>query len=207
MSGPRVIGRAAWRYFRHPGTERATLYETDAGYRLTGTAAIRFPEGPARFTYSVTTNEAWEPKQAHVDQQLRGRRRFVRVEIDEDGTWEIDGFPRRELRGFTDFDLSASPSTNTLAIRRLDLPVGGSAEIRSGWVVSPDLEIRPVRQRYTRLAEERYRYEGLHNGFVAEFDVDEIGLVVHYPEFWERIPLPSRKRIRKGTPRSPAKRR
>lgn len=206
MGTPRVLGRAAWRYFRHPGTERTTLYETEAGYRLAGNAQIRFPEGLARFTYAVVTNRAWEPRAVQVDQREGRRKHFLRIEIDEDGTWEIDGFPQRELRGFTDFDMSASPSTNTLAIRRLDLPLGGSAEIRSGWMVSPDLEVRPVRQRYTRLAERHYRYEGLHNGFVAEFDVDAIGLVVRYPDFWERIPLPQRGRSRKGTGRSSRKR-
>jgi hypothetical protein len=74
-------------------------------------------------------------------------------------------------------------------VRRLNLPVGGTAEIRTGWIVFPDLEVRSVRQRYQRLSEQRYRYEGLHNGFVAEFDVDEVGMVTEYPGFWERIPI------------------
>ena len=79
-------------------------------------------------------------------------------------------------------------------MKRLNLAVGDAAEIRTAWVVFPDLEVRSVKQRYRRLSEDRYRYEGLHNGFVAEFDMDDIGFVLHYPEFWERVPLPRGRR-------------
>lgn len=205
MSPPRIIGRAQWRYFRHPGTDRVTLSATDEGFHLSGSARLRFPEGPTSFRYEFTCDPAWRPRGAEVDLRQGRERRFLRAEIREDGEWSIDGFRHPELRGFTDLDLSASPSTNTLALRRLGLPIGDAAEIDVGWVVFPDLEVRAVRQRYTRLSERRYRYEGLHNGFVAEFDVDEVGLVTDYPEFWERI-RPSRTRPGRAKGR-PARRR
>lgn len=189
MSPPRVLGRAEWRYFRHPGTDRATLSGTESGFHLSGRARLRFPEGLTTVTYAIVCDLAWRPQTAKVD-LLQGRKRhFLHIEVSKQGDWEIDGFPQRDLRGFTYLDLSASPSTNTLALKRLGLSVGGTAEIETGWIVFPDLEVRGVRQRYTRMAEGHYRYEGLHNGFVAEFDVDATGFVVHYPGFWERVPL------------------
>ncbi len=190
MSPPRVLGRAEWRYFRHPGTDRATLSSTDRGFHLSGRATIRFPEGPTGIAYAISCDPRWRPRAARIDLHRGRDERFLRIEI-QYGSWTMDGFRSRELEGFTDVDLSVSPSTNTLALRRLGLPVGGAAEIDVGWVVFPDLEVRAVRQRYTRLAPSHYRYEGLHNGFVAEFDVDELGLVTEYPEFWARLP-PSR---------------
>lgn len=198
MSPSHVVGRAAWRYFRHPGTDRATLTATDGGYRLAGSARLRFPEGATAFRYLILCDSAWRTRSARVDLQLGGERRTLHVEVGEDGEWAIGGFRHPEMRGFTDVDLSASPSTNTLALRRLGLPVGERAEIEVGWVVFPDLEVRPVRQRYHRLTEHRYRYEGLHNGFVAEFEVDDFGLVTDYPEFWERLPDPTRRPRRSG---------
>ena len=197
MSLPRVLGRAQWTYFRHPGTDRATLSETEGGFRLSGRARLRFPEGPTAITYAIACDSAWRPRTARVDLVLGRQRRFLQIQVGESGDWVIDSFRRRDLRGFTDLDLSASPSTNTLILRRLGLPVGGSAEIEAGWVVFPDLEVRAVRQRYTRMSEAHYRYEGLHNGFVAEFDVDKNGLVVHYPGFWEQVPLSRSRRVTK----------
>ncbi len=190
MSPPRVMGEARWTYFRHPGTDRASLAETDDGFLLSGRARLRFPEGLTRVTYSISCDSGWKPRTARID-VARGREKgFLDIAVSPDQQWTINGFPRRELRGYTDLDLSASPSTNTLAIRRLNLAVGDLAEIRTAWVVFPDLEVRPVTQRYHRLTEDHYRYEGLHNGFVAEFDMDDIGFVARYPGFWERVPLP-----------------
>lgn len=201
MSPPRVLGRAQWKYFRHPGSERATISATDRGYFLSGRARLRFPEGPTTVTYTISCDREWRPRTSQIDLHQGRHKRFLHIEVSEEGEWVIDGFRRRDLRGCTDLDLSASPSTNTLALRRLALPVGGTAEIETGWVLFPDLEVRPVRQRYRRLSEWHYRYEGLHNGFVAEFDVDAAGLVVHYPDFWERVPL-TRPRRRASTKES-----
>lgn len=197
MTPPRVLGRARWRYIRHPGTDTAVLSETREGFLLSGRARIRFPEGPTALTYTIACDRAWRPRTSRIEERVGPERHSLQVEIREDGAWELDGFPRTELRGFTDFDLSASPSTNTLAVKRLDLPVGGEAEIKTGWVVFPDLEVRAVRQRYTRLSEDRYRYEGLHNGFVAEFGLDDLGFVTEYEGFWERIP--TRRAARRAT--------
>lgn len=78
--------------------------------------------------------------------------------------------------------------TNSLAIRRLDLPVGGNADILAAWMSFPEFHIAPGRQRCTRLADCRYRYEAFFNRFTAEFEVDEAGLVRSCPGYWERIP-------------------
>jgi hypothetical protein len=49
----------------------------------------------------------------------------------------------------------------------------------------PGLEIQPLAQTYTRLSENRYRYES--PGFSAELHVDELGLVITYKNGWERL--------------------
>ncbi len=202
MSPPRVLARARWRYFRHPGTDTATLSATERGYRLSGAAHVRFPEEPTRFRYVIACDPAWRPRAAEVELHRGRERHTLRIEIGEGAEWTVDGFRRPELRGFTDVDLSASPSTNTLALRRLNLPIGGVGEIDMGWIVFPDLEIRPVRQRYGRLSDRHYRYEGLHNRFVAEFDVDREGLVTEYPEFWTRLPLLPARNATRGSSRT-----
>ncbi len=196
MSPPRVIGRARWKFFPHPGTDLATFTATDRGYHLSGRAALRFPDGPAHIEYAVSCDRAWRPKATHIHLRQGRRRRFLKIDIAEDGAWTVDGFPRRDLTGFTDVDLNMSPSTNTLAIKRLNLPVGGSQEIEVGWIVFPDLEVRAVQQRYERLSESRYRFESLHNNFVAEFDVDDRLIVTDYPGFSQRVPLRKTRRTR-----------
>jgi hypothetical protein len=51
----------------------------------------------------------------------------------------------------------------------------------------PELTIEPLPQRYIRLADWRYRYESAGGAFVAEIEVDDLGLVTHYEGGWRRI--------------------
>jgi hypothetical protein len=92
-----------------------------------------------------------------------------------------------DLKGCIDVDFSLTPSTNTLPIRRLHLAVGESRELTAAWVRFPELTVEPLAQRYTRLAERRYRYESIVSGFTAELEVDDLGLVVTYEGIWQRV--------------------
>ena len=69
---------------------------------------------------------------------------------------------------------------------RLVLGVGKSESVTAAWIKFPELELHPLAQRYTRTAENIYRYEG-DTGFSAEIRVDDLGLVTAYPRGWERI--------------------
>ena len=92
------------------------------------------------------------------------------------------------LDGAIDVDISATPFTNTLPIRRLQLAPGDSAEIRTAYIHLPDLEIVRDPQRYTCLEPlRRYRYESLDSDFVREIEVDADGLVVTYPGLFKRL--------------------
>jgi len=91
------------------------------------------------------------------------------------------------IAGCLDLDLAFSPSTNILPLRRLGLGAGESGEATAAWVRFPDLSVEPLPQRYTRLDERRVRYESRGGAFTAELEVDDLGLVVRYPPFWERV--------------------
>ena len=83
-------------------------------------------------------------------------------------------------------DLSVTPATNTLPIRRLDLGIGKNESVTAAWIKFPEIELQPLSQRYTRTAENIYHYES-NTGFSAEIMVDDLGLVTAYPRGWERI--------------------
>jgi hypothetical protein len=100
-----------------------------------------------------------------------------------------------ELEGCVDVDISATPFTNTLPIRRLGLEPGESAELRVAYVDVPELAVGPARQRYEYLEERAggglYRFEAppieaLPSGFTAQIPVDVDGLVIDYPGLFRR---------------------
>jgi uncharacterized protein len=84
-------------------------------------------------------------------------------------------------------DISVTPFTNTLPIRRLRLGPGGSADLEVAYVDVPGMQVEPTRQRYTCLQSGEhgglYQYEdkGLFHGFTADLPVDAGGLGLDYP--------------------------
>ena len=107
---------------------------------------------------------------------------------DGGGRWgEMNGAHRPELDGCVDIALACTPFTNTIAIRRLALHVGDAAEIIVATVDVETLDIQPVTQRYSRLDTRRWRLEQTATGESIEFDVDEFGLVIDYPERFRRV--------------------
>jgi uncharacterized protein len=107
----------------------------------------------------------------------------------EPGRWvDAAGDALSQLDGCLDIDLSASPFTNTLPIRRLGLePEHGSVALEMVWI--PFDTLRPQRdgQIYTCLeANRRFRFDAADGSFTAEITTDEDGLVTDYPPLFRR---------------------
>jgi len=87
-------------------------------------------------------------------------------------------------------DLSTTPFSNTLPIRRLALPLDAASVIRVVYISIPELSVEAFDQEYTRLVPaappRRFRYRSLASGFTAELAVDADGLVIDYPGLWRR---------------------
>ena len=179
--------RVAWRRSDEVQTdEHCTLTLRDNGLSLVGTVLGADGGAPVRIEYRVLADASGQSTAAHV-RDLRGfETRTVVLERDLKGNWRVDGKVVRALKGCTDVDLGCSPSTNTLPIRRLRLPVGASNTIKAAWVRFPELAVVKANQTYTRLDEFTYRYKS--GDFESELTVDDDGLVAAYAE-WRRTGL------------------
>lgn len=177
---------AEWRRVDGRGTDRVLLETTFRGWRIRGELTGPPEEGSGRVRYEIGADSVWRTRRVKVERLGAGLSHTLRLRSDGAGAWVRDGSRAPELAGCTEVDLEASPSTNLLPIRRLALPIGGSAEVLAAWVRLPQLSVEPLRQRYTRIAPWSYRYESPRSGFTADLDVDDVGLVLRYPGFWER---------------------
>jgi uncharacterized protein len=98
--------------------------------------------------------------------------------------WLVNGQERPDLQECRDVDIGVTPATNTLPIRRLELQVGESRKLVAAWLRFPELDVIPLKQRYTRIDEETYLYESVMSGYKAELIVDEDGVVQTYGGEW-----------------------
>ena len=137
--------------------------------------------------YQITCDAAWRVRRAEI--RAVGDERPLRLTADGAGHWFDEvGNALPHLDGAIDIDLSISPFTNTLPIRRLGLQPGQSAEIRAVYIRAPELSVTTDPQRYTCLVTpKRYRYESLDSDFVREIETDDDGLVLTYPGLFRRI--------------------
>lgn len=136
--------------------------------------------------YRIVCDGTWRVRKAEIA-LIDGD--HVELAGDGLGTWR-DGssIVLPELHGAIDIDLSITPFTNTLPIRRLSLRTGQIAEILVVYIQLPKLNLTTDRQRYTCLeAGRRYRYESVDSDFTRDIDVDGDGLVVTYPGLFRRV--------------------
>jgi len=149
---------------------------------------------PWSVEYLVAFDERWVTLAAEATVQRAGGSSHLALMRAPTGEWLANGRELEVCRGFLDVDLGVTPSTNTSAIRRLGLVVGGTEELTATWVRFPELTVVPLHQRYTRLADRLYRYESLRDGavvFRAELELDGSGLVERYEGLFERVGAPA----------------
>ena len=108
----------------------------------------------------------------------------IDISVDAEQRWWLNGIEIGEVAGCIDLDLNFSPVTNLLPIRRLNLDVGQEAKVRAAWLRFPSFKLESLEQIYRRTGTSTYRYESGGGKFVADLEVDDVGFVIHYPQFW-----------------------
>ena len=168
------------------GAEHLSVRSTAEGVVAEGVVVGARHGAPYGLRYRVACDALWRVREAVLS--LAGEDRRLHLRADGEGNWrDGDGQAVEALRGCVDIDISATPFTNTLPIRRLGLAPSEAREILVAYVAVPALAPEPVRQRYTCLEPGRlYRYEGLFRGYVGELPVDADGLVLDYPGTFRR---------------------
>lgn len=181
MSKPR---RLVWNGHRYASKEHCTIDVAPDEILIRGQIRSRPADIDLRMSYLIVLTPTWET----VRVRIAGS--FDKKAIDYDfgrigDIWtNWDGM---QLSGrATDTDISLTPLTNTLPIRRLQLKAGERAGTD---VLYFDLGERTVdirQQRYTRLDARRYLFETVPNDFEATIEVDDEGFVLEYPGLFSR---------------------
>jgi uncharacterized protein len=174
-----------WRRLDEPGHDSARLIYHEPFWQLGGMAVFAAGGQACRLEYSVVCDAAWRTLHAGVVGWVGPRRVRLDLVAGGDRAWQIDGRACPAVDGCLDVDLSFSPATNLLPIRRLGLELGRSAKVRAAWVSFPALAVEPLDQVYQRVRERTYRYEAAEGTFAAELEVNELGFVTRYPGRWE----------------------
>ena len=173
-----------WRRLDEPGLEVFRLIPTDEGFLATS-SIVHAGADPFDVRYHWSLDKDWRTKRVHLD-LVGAVSRSLDIERAGDASWRIDGRPRPDLDGSAEVDLSATPFSNTLAIRRM---AGATGELIAVYVALPGLSVAPSQQRYEAIDENRWRYVdlGVAYGFTAVVALDADGLVSCYEGLFEAL--------------------
>ncbi len=180
-----------WQPWRGQGLEHLRLTPHEDHIVARGEVMALVGASPFRLRYKLKCDPGWHTRKLDLElHDVHGcRERHLRA--DGRGNWREGGQEISELAGCMDVDISATPFTNTLPLRRLDLAPGEAAALTVAYVKVPELTIRPVSQRYTcnwrAPTGATVTYEGLFRGFKAELALYADGLVIDYPETFRRV--------------------
>jgi uncharacterized protein len=190
MNNQHIILWAPW---DGPGLEHLRLMQSDELILADGLIiGVAEADGQLfRARYTIQCDARWQVRELRIDMLDAANRRLDLIS-DGAGHWfDSAGVPLPGLVGCFDVDISATPFTNTLPIRRLALPPGAAADINVVYIELPDLTVSLGMQRYACLSKDaasaRYRFESRAHDFTAELPVDAHGLVEDYPGLFRRV--------------------
>ena len=118
--------------------------------------------------------------------QLSDKKESISFHSDGRGNWTKNDVPANEFKGCIDIDISLTPFTNSLPIKRLQWELNKPQQVKLLFLDILSQKIVPVQHRYTKLSNTEYKFENVPNDFEAIITVDEWGLVVNYPELFVR---------------------
>lgn len=173
-----------WKGFQYASKEHCSVAIGADEILINGRIKSRPVDIDLDVSYSLRLTAAWETLAVRIAGRFENKafdHDFQRA----DSVWK--NWDGTQYSGGLEPDISFTPLTNTLPVRRLNMRVGESSEIE---VLYFDLATRLVdvrKQRYTRLSDFQYRFETVPADFEAVIEVDEDGFVTQYPELFSRI--------------------
>ncbi len=173
-----------WRRLDLAGHDAARLHETRDGWRLEGSAVFLAGCGACRLDYAVACDASWRTSAAQVSGWLGPTAVALDIRVDSRRQWTVNGRTVAEVAGCDDIDLSFTPATNLLPVRRLRLAVGAREPVRTAWLRTPELTVEALDQVYERLTASWFRYESSGGTFTTELEVRPDGFVTRYGDLW-----------------------
>ena len=110
----------AWTAMQWPGLEHAIVSSEAAGFRADSQVILASAAGPVRLSYLLECDAGWQVRELTVTVTGGLRGPSLVLSADGAGHWlDASRRPRPDLDTCVDVDISCTPLTNTLPIRRL----------------------------------------------------------------------------------------
>lgn len=173
-----------WRRLDLPGHDACALLALDNGWRLQGTALFCEDDEPCELHYTVECDNAWLTRTATVNGWVGKNAVELVIAVEPGARWRVNGVEQPEVTGLVDLDLSFTPATNLIQLRRLDLAIGQAVDAPTAYLLFPKLTLERLEHRYKRVAPGQYDYHASRFDYTTVLQVSDQGFVTNYPPLW-----------------------
>jgi len=141
---------------------------------------------PFAMEYDLALSAGWDIREMSIRSLLD--KRIIKLVHEGNQWYNGEGKHLAEFDGVELVDISISPFTNTLPIKRLQFEGEQPQKIDIIYFDENKFSLRRVQQIYSRVDEQTYRYQDtLLPDFTSEITVDEEGLVIDFPGIFRRV--------------------
>jgi hypothetical protein len=182
-----IVASILWRRLDAPGHDACRVERDGFGWRLEGTAVFLLGGEPANLSYRVSCDAGWKTASGRVHGAI-GERPVEHFVAREEGRWRLDGEAVAGLDHVEDLDLSFTPATNLLQIKRADLPIGKAVRLPAAWLNVETGALTALEQIYERRSEGAFYYCAPELGYEGLLELAPNGFVRRYPGLWEAEP-------------------
>lgn len=184
MTGP-AVATARWRALDREGEDTCRLCHAGDGWLLVGHARFRDEAGFAALDYVLRCDAQWQTLSADIAGTHDDREVLLRV-VREGARWWLNDVPQPEADGAVDLDLSFTPATNLMPLRRMLAARKPSHEVTAAWLSYPQAALGRLDQIYERTGlPDVLTYTARQTEFATRLSFDQSGFVTYYPEHWE----------------------
>ncbi|MFB5662579.1 putative glycolipid-binding domain-containing protein [Alteribacillus sp. HJP-4] len=174
-----------WRNEETTGLEYAEVEELSDKIHVNSTIINGSPSA-YKADYFFLLTKQWEVVNIRVIIAASGRRLHLRKKGEK---WlDADKKELPELTGAIDVDISATPFSNTLPIKRLSWETGHKKEFEMVYIELPSLQLQKLTQYYTlqEKTERGFTFTYECNDYQTKIYMDEDGFVISYPGVFTR---------------------
>lgn len=175
-----------WQALSWPSTIIHT-HTVDDGINGHGLAVGKTDNGiPFAIEYEVALTANWDIKEVSIKSLLDER--IIKLVRKGDQWYDGTGKHLVEFDGVEMVDISISPFTNTLPIKRLQFEGKRPQKVDIIYFDENRFSLRRLQQIYSQADERTYRYQDIElPDFVSNIVVDDEGLVIDFLGMFKRI--------------------
>lgn len=175
-----------WQGIAFQSMEYFTLKENGKGSKVSSKIIGCYQSKIYSVDYELIIDLDWNIQEFIIESEINSvKNKLTGRKLQDE--WEINNVINPDFKEFSFIDISLTPFTNTLPINNLKLSENNPKEIKVIYIDILSNLVKPVAQQYTKIGPYTYHYDNLQTDFTSDIVVDDHGLVVTYPELFDKI--------------------